>query len=124
PFRSLLAAGNAPRMLGDYWFSLAAVAGMSWTWLALVAWGVGRTWRDRAKSVSRWGRFGFVERFRKRGGAARLAFRRRLLEINPLFWLAGRQRVSAPIFMLLTVALVCVTVWATTPYLGRVIRVG
>src|SRR6266542_3029691 len=59
PFRSLIAAGNNPRLLGDYWFSLAAVAGMSWTWLALVAWRVGRTWRDRAKSAGRWSRSGF-----------------------------------------------------------------
>jgi ABC-type transport system involved in cytochrome c biogenesis permease component len=124
PFRSLLAAGNAPRLLGDYWFSLAAVAGMSWTWLALVAWRVGRTWRDRAKGVNGWSRFGLRQRIRNRGSGARVALRRRLLEINPFFWLAGRQRVSAPIFMLLTVVLVCITVGLTAPYFGRVIRAG
>jgi len=77
PLRSLTAAGNIPRLLGDYWFSLAAVAGMSWTWLALVAWRVGRTWRDRAKSVGGRRGSGFRQRLRERGSGARVAFRRR-----------------------------------------------
>src|SRR4030095_6975365 len=58
------------------------------------------------------------------GRAPRVPLRRRLLEINPFFWLAGRQQVSAPLFMLLTVALVGITVGITAPYFARVIRAG
>ena len=124
PLRTLIAAGNSPRLLSDYWFSLAAVAGTSWICLALVAWRVGRTWRDRAKGAGLWKRFGWGGSFRNRDSASRAAFRRRLLKINPLFWLAGRQRVSAPVFMALTVALTCITVGLTAPYFGRVIPAG
>src|SRR6185436_18975237 len=80
PLHSLTAAGNNPRLLGDYWFSLAAVAGMSWTWFALVAWRVGRTWRDSTTSVGGRRGPGLRQWIRRRGSGTRVAFRRRLLE--------------------------------------------
>jgi len=123
PLRTLIAADKGPGFPGDYWFSLGAVSGGSCAWLALVVWHVGRSWRDRSKRAIRLSRFG-GKRFTDRGTAARAAFRRRLLEINPLFWLAGRQRISAPVFMLLTVGLVGITVGVTAPYFGRMIRAG
>lgn len=123
PLHTLLRAdeGRLARINYGYWYSLVAVAGMSWVWLAAVAWRLKRTWRDRPKTVRAWGRFQFLEKFRSRGHAARVALRRRLLEINPFFWLAGRQRVSAPVFMALTVALVLITTGVTAPYFGKVI---
>ena len=129
PLHALLEAENKVRLPGQprqfqYWLSLAAVAGMSWTWLALVVWRVGRTWRDRPKRVCVWSRFGFGQRFRKRGSAARAALRQRLLKINPYFWLAGRQQISAPIFMLVTVVIVLITVTVTAPYFARVFPAG
>lgn len=126
PLHTLFSANDSVRAFNwsQFWISLAAVSGMSWTWLALVAWRIGRTWRERPKAARTWGRFGFGERFRERGRASRVALRRRFLEINPFFWLAGRQRVSAPVFMLLTVILVCITVTVTAPFFGRVIGAG
>jgi hypothetical protein len=49
----------------------------------------------------------------------RAALRRRLLAINPLFWLAARQPVSAPVFMVLAVVLTLITVYVTAPLFGR-----
>ena len=43
-----------------------------------------------------------------------------MLAINPLFWLAARQTVSAPVFMVLAVVLTLITVYVTAPYFTRV----
>jgi ABC-type Na+ efflux pump permease subunit len=126
PLHTMLSANDSSRTVNQsqFWISLATVAGISWTWLALVAWRIGRTWRDRPKSVRVWSRLDFGNRYRERGRAARAALRRRFLEINPFFWLAARQRVSGPIFMLLTVVLVVITITVTAPLFGRVIGAG
>ncbi len=106
----------------QYWLSLVVVAGVTSAWMALAAWRVGRSWRDQPKRTGFWCRFRFGERLRERGRAARTDLRRRLLDINPFFWLAGRQRVSAPVFMLLTTVLVCLTLWVTAPYFQKMFR--
>lgn len=126
PLNTLLSAENRSPFVrwSSYWPSLAMVTGMSWTWLQLVAWAMRRSWQDRPKKIRAWQRLRVAERLRKRGNVTSLAFRRRLLAINPFFWLAGRQRVSAPGFMLLSVALVLITVTVTGPYFGRTIRAG
>jgi hypothetical protein len=54
----------------------------------------------------------------------RAELRRRLLAINPMLWLAGRQSVSAPVFMLITVVLTTITVYVAAPFFGRVMAVG
>jgi ABC-type Na+ efflux pump permease subunit len=126
PLHTLFAADDSVRVFnwGRFWVSLAAVAGMAWACLALVAWRIGRTWRDRPRNAGFFSRFGVVQRLRERGWAGRVALRRRLLGINPFFWLASRQRVSAPVFMLLTVILVLITVGITGPYFGRMMGTG
>lgn len=126
PLQTLLSAYESGRMLrqSQYWFSLAAVCGLSWIWLALAAWRTGRTWRDRPKPIRWWQRLRWSERFRQRGSAARAGFRRRLLGINPFFWLASRQRVSAPVFMGLAVGLVLITVGVTAPFFGGLFPKG
>ena len=126
PLHTLFSAADSARIVNRWQFltSLAAVAGMSWVWLALVAWRLRYVWRDRPKSSRvRW-KFSFSERLHERGRESRVALRRRFLGINPFFWLAARQRVSAPVFMVLTVVLVCVTVLVTGPFFGRVIPAG
>lgn len=126
PLHTLLAANDSVRAFSRprFWLSLALVGGVSWTWLALVAWWLGRAWRDRPRGP-RWRAWAASsERFRVRSRASRAALRRRLLAINPFFWLASRQRVSAPVFMALTVVLVCVTVTVTTPLFSRMLGIG
>src|SRR5262245_38315203 len=71
PFHTLLLADDSGRIVNRsrFWISLAAVAAMSWTWLALVAWRVSQCWRDRSKSFLVSIRFGFRDACTR--GAAR-----------------------------------------------------
>ena len=116
--------GWRAQLASDYWMSLGAVAAMSASWLALVAWGLRHSWRDRPKRLRHAKKLKFVERLRTRGAEARLTFRRRLLGINPYFWLASRQRVSAPVFMALIVVVCGVTSFVVGPFCGKVMMRG
>lgn len=126
PLYTFGAAEENRRLFGQnrYWLSLAAVGAMSCIWLALAVWWLARTWRDRPKGARSSGRIALGQRWRRHGDRGRIALRQRLLKINPFFWLAGRQRVSAPVFMLLTVGLIVVTVCVTAPYFERVMPGG
>ncbi len=126
PLQTLLSAAESARglRLSQYWLSLAAVFGLALVSLALTAWRSARSWRDRPKPERWWRRLAFHHNWRERSRAARTALRARLLGINPFFWLASRQRVSAPVFMLLTLLLVLVTVGLTGPYFSKKFPAG
>src|ERR1035441_5868137 len=96
PLHTLMAA-DGTRGFGPsrFWQSAAAVAGVSRGCLGLTTLLLARTWRDRPKSVRPWHRLRFGRRSERTPSARRAALRRRLLAINPLFWLAARQPVSA-----------------------------
>jgi hypothetical protein len=83
-----------------------------------------RTWRDRAKNVRVLPRLKLWRRWEQSATAKRAALRRRLLEINPFFWLGGRKCVSAPVFMFITVVLALLAVYVAGPFFGRVMRAG
>ena len=125
PLYTLLAA-EGTRLFGPnrFWLSAATVAGMSLGCLGLTTLLLARTWRDRPKSVRPWHRLRFWRRSVRIPSAKRAALRRRLLAINPLFWLAARQPVSAPVFMFLAVVLTMITVYVAAPFFGRVMRGG
>ncbi len=126
PLYPLLAADNGARLFGSnrFWLSAAAVAGVSLGCLGLTTLLLARTWRDRPKSVRAWHRLRFWRRSARIPSAKRAALRRRLLAINPLFWLAARQPVSAPVFMFLAVVLTLITVYVTAPYFARTMGAG
>ena len=121
-----LSAADGGRTFGrnHYWLALACTAGMSVTWLGLVTWQLSRSWRDRPKSVRAKGSSNLGQSTPQRGQAGRTALRRRLLGINPFYWLAGRRQVSSPVFMCLMIALVLITDYATAPYFARIIPGG
>jgi ABC-type transport system involved in multi-copper enzyme maturation permease subunit len=125
PLYTVLAADSA-RLFGSnhFWHSAATVAGMSLGGLGLTTLLLARTWRDRPKSLRPWHRLRFWPRLEQTSSPRRLALRRRLLAINPLFWLAARQQVSAPIFMCLAVVLTAATVYVAAPFFGRVMGAG
>jgi len=118
------AAGGRVFGLNKFWLSLASVAGLSITWLALVIWQLARSWRDRPKSVRTGKGVKSDGAAPSRASASRARFRRRLLDINPFYWLAGRRLLSAPIFICLIAALVLITSYVTVPYFARVIPAG
>ena len=107
-----------------YWLSAAAVPGVSLGWLGLTTLLLACTWRDRPKSVRAWHRLSYWWRSARIPSAKRAALRRRLLAINPLFWLAARQPVSAPVIMCLAVVLTLITVYVAAPLYGRTMGAG
>jgi ABC-type transport system involved in multi-copper enzyme maturation permease subunit len=125
PLYTLLAA-DGKRWLGpnQFWWSVVVVNGLSLSGLGLTILLLAHTWRDRPKGISWWHRFRCGNRSEQIPSAQRAALRRRLLGINPLFWLAGRQRVSAPVFMFLAIALTLITVYGTAPFFGGLMRAG
>lgn len=126
PLHTLFAAREFGRPAGParFWCSLPAVATLWGGFLLITAWQLNRNWRDRPKRIHRWSSTSLREHLRQRGRNTRAALRRRFLEINPFFWLAGRQRVSAPVFMVLVVLLTLFTVGITAPQFERLLRGG
>src|SRR5262245_59892965 len=98
--------------------------GVSWTWLALATWRVSRSWRARPKDArtSRVGKI--LQDWRERGSAGRLALRRRLLGINPFFWLGARRRITSPVFMCLVIVITIITSYVAAPFFGQVMPAG
>jgi hypothetical protein len=125
PFYTLFAA-DGTRIFGAnrFWHSAATIAGVSLGGLGLTTLLLARTWRDRPKAVGARCRPGLWRRAEQTASAKRAALRRRLLAINPLFWLAARQRVSAPVFMFLAVVLTTITVYVAAPFFGRTLGTG
>lgn len=131
PFYPLLIADGS-KMFGanHYWLSLATVAGLSLASLVLVAGILSRSWRDKPKAPARsWNLFKLFKRqksepapsSRKPGNPE---LRRRLLDINPFLWLAGRKQISSPVFMVLALVLVVITAYVTAPFFARVVGNG
>lgn len=125
PLYTVLAAdGTAVFGPNRYWQSLGLVAGLSFAGLAMTTLLLARTWRDRPQTAAAWRQIGFRQDPEQSSSPARDALRRRLLATNPLFWLAGRQRVSAPVFMLLAVVLTLCAVYLGVPILLKIMGTG
>jgi ABC-type transport system involved in multi-copper enzyme maturation permease subunit len=123
PFYALIAAdGRGPFGRNLFWLSAALVAGISLGALGLTTLLLSRSWRDRPKSARAWYMPRFWKRSERTASVKHAALRRRLLAINPLFWLAGRQTVSAPVFMAIAVVLTSITVYVEAPMFGRIFR--
>jgi ABC-type Na+ efflux pump permease subunit len=76
-----------------FWCSIVVIHAFTWLLVAVASWLVPRSWRERtstADSTNRW-----RERWQEwaYGNALqRKAFRTRLLDVNPFYWLAARVR--------------------------------
>ena len=126
PLYTLISAdgGRAIGRPNHYWQSLGAVAGMSLLGLGFVTWRLSHVWQDRPKAARvAWG-FNVGQRWRQLGANGRAAFRRRLLDINPFYWLAGQSRVSSPVFMIVVLGVTLITVFVTAPYFASVVPGG
>ena len=74
-----------------YYGSLLCTHGLAWGFLGVACLKVPRSWQDRpgeARRLSWW------RSLRLKSTARRRSARRRLLEINPCYWLGGRERGS------------------------------
>lgn len=116
-----MAAAEGGRVFGrnHFWLSVVAIAGVSVCWLALTTFLLARTWRDRPKNARLWRRFTAWKPSRRLFATHRDALRRRLLSYNPIFWLSGREPISAPVFMVIAILLTLVTEFVTAPLFGR-----
>lgn len=76
------------------WFliSLGVVHWLAWSCLVLTTLILPRIWHDKAASAGAVRRRENWKTWLQGGAATRAAFRRRLLEINPFYWLASRDR--------------------------------
>jgi ABC-type transport system involved in multi-copper enzyme maturation permease subunit len=85
---------NYSRMAPAFWASVAGLHLLGWGFIGLSCWLLPRVWREGAGGRlalawrQRWQRWSY------RNAAARAGFRRRVLELNPVQWLAGRHRLK------------------------------
>jgi len=75
----------------DFWFQVGIQHALAWGFLGLACVCVPRAWKEKTSSTSGW-RQKFAAWWGFGGKGARLAFRRKLLERNPILWLAARDR--------------------------------
>jgi hypothetical protein len=76
-----------------FWYSLGVIHALTWLLLGLAGWAARHTLRERPERLARTGLRGFWRRLSYGVPSKQAPFRRRLLNINPLYWLAGRARL-------------------------------
>jgi hypothetical protein len=85
---------NYPRMAPAFWLSLAGLHLLAWGFVGLSCWLLPRVWREGTEGRAmltwqqRWQQWSYGK------AAERAKFRRRVLELNPVQWLAGRHRLK------------------------------
>ncbi len=77
-----------------FWWSLGVIHGLTWLFLMLASWAARHTLRERPERPGRNAWRGFWRRLSYGGARKQAAFRHRLLDINPLYWLAARARLK------------------------------
>jgi ABC-type Na+ efflux pump permease subunit len=77
-----------------YWWSLGVIHGLAWIFLGLASVIVPRSWQDRSSAADGTGWRAAWREWAYGASAARAEFRRRLLNHNALYWLAGRDRLK------------------------------
>lgn len=99
-----------------YWWTVAVLHGLTWLSLGLASALVPRAWKDKPTGAAKrgWGRFWRRLSFGR--AAAQAPFRKRLLDVNAYYWLAGRARLKPAHVWLFLGAVVCwwLAGWAAT----------
>ena len=85
---------NYAKSLKLFWWSVGLIHGLSWLFLVLASVIVPRSWQDNPPGARIAGWRDCWHRWSYGDPAERLAFRKRLLDINAFFWLAGRARLK------------------------------
>ncbi|EEF58180.1 ABC transporter permease [Pedosphaera parvula] len=96
PFYSFYLSFDAPYtgLKEHFWISLAVVHGLTWLLVVLACMIVPRFWQDKPAPAGR-KRWRELRQAVNYGGAAkRKVFRRRLLDVNAIYWLASRARMK------------------------------
>lgn len=97
-FSGYFALDNQYKLHKEYfWWSVGVIHGLTWLLVLLASWSVPRSWQDkpvapRRSSKTRWRDLWCEWSY---GNAKnRGPFRKRLLDINAFYWLAGRARLK------------------------------
>jgi ABC-type transport system involved in cytochrome c biogenesis permease component len=108
----------------DFWWSVGTIHGLCWVLLAVASFIVPRSWQDKppGAKIARWRELWHSWSF---GDAAdRQAFRKRLLDINAFFWLAGRARLKpAHVWAAFAVA-GCLWAWGWVEFRREWLNIG
>lgn len=95
---------------GDFWFELGLQHFLGWSLLALACLFIPRSWQEKStnakgprQSLANFWRFG--------GKRARMALRQKLLDRNPILWLALRDRWLARLMWLVMAAVLAICGW-------------
>jgi len=122
PLYAIVAALESRIMGANYfWLAVSNVAVLSLLLLGLTTLLLAHSWRDRAKARRKSPVTGTPQsEKRSKRQSRRAAFNKRLLKINPFYWLASRRHVSSPVFMTIVGVLVLITVFGTTPLFSRI----
>ncbi len=92
-----------------FWWSVGILHGLGWLFLGLASFIVPRSWQDQPKGTEGAGWRAVWLEWAYGATGARRDFRRRLLDRNALFWLAGRDRLK-PVYVWAALA-VLAAIW-------------
>lgn len=99
-----------------FWYSLGVVHGLGWLALGWASFITPRAWQERAGSPQtlrcreRWRSWTYGD------PVQRAAYRRRLLGVNPFFWLASRARLKPALVWASLAVLACAWVWGLAKF--------
>ncbi len=100
-------------MAQNFWWSLAVTHALAWMLTLSACWIVPRTWGDKPPPAPsrrwRWRNLGRMLNYGSQAGRA--VFRKRALDVNAFYWLAGRERLKpAHVWVFLG----CAVIWWMT----------
>lgn len=102
----------------SFWLSVSIIHGLCWLFLAVASVIVPRSWQDHpsGERVARWR--DTWHRWSYGDFAERYAFRKRLLDSNAFFWLAGRARLKPMHVWAAFGILACLWSWGALEFRG------
>ncbi len=123
PYASLISSGYAFVSAGawghsPFWLSLALSHALGWAAIALACLLVPRAWQERAKKKAGLAA-GWAYHWKYGGFERRRRLRVKLLGLNPVLWLACRERWQAFGIWLITLILSVITIWALVQLPGQ-----
>lgn len=99
-----------------FYASVATVHAMTWLLLLLSCYIIPRTWQDKAQRHEARGLRGWFRNLAFGSPAARARIRRAMLDINPVYWLAGRDRLKVASVWIFLVATGLSWLWGKLRY--------
>ncbi len=81
----------------DFWWSVGVIQGLTWLFILLASWIVPRSWQDKPLAPARTAKTSWRDlwhRWSYGNPQHKDSFRKRLLDINAFYWLAGRARLK------------------------------